>query len=71
VPQAIRIECPNPNCRARYIAVLRDYAPGSHPLCVECDTPFAPRQHGRHVFYVFASTRLTRKATELIPTKVD
>ena len=48
------IRCLNPNCRARYLALLRDKAPPVAPLCVECDMPLPQRVEGEFVYFVFA-----------------
>ena len=48
------IQCQNPNCRARYTALLRSEEPPTVPFCVECDTPLTQMFEGEFVYFVFA-----------------
>jgi hypothetical protein len=48
----VSIECPNPDCRAHFDALLADAPPELNQVCVECDTPFGTMQ-GLHVYAVF------------------
>jgi hypothetical protein len=51
--KTVVIECANPDCGARYRAVLADHPPKLRQVCVECDTPFNTAQ-GQYVYYLYA-----------------
>jgi hypothetical protein len=43
--------CPNLECRAEYVAVLRTDATRRKPKCIECATPFPAMEKGRYIQY--------------------
>jgi hypothetical protein len=45
------IQCSNPNCRARHIALLQTEAPPTAPLCVACETPLPSTAEGQFVYF--------------------
>ena len=45
------IQCQNPNCGARYVALLQNEAPPTAPRCIECDTPLPPTVAGEFVYF--------------------
>jgi hypothetical protein len=51
--RVVPVECANPDCRARYVAVLTDDPPDWLPHCIECNTPFGTAR-GRAVYSLFA-----------------
>ena len=43
--------CPNPECRAEYVAVQRSDASLHRPKCIECATPFLAMEEGPFIPY--------------------
>jgi hypothetical protein len=43
--------CPNPECRAEYVAAQRTTAPLRKPKCIECATPFVAVEKGLYIQY--------------------
>ena len=51
--RVVPVECANPDCRARYVAVLTADPPDWIPHCIECSTPLGTGR-GRAVYSLFA-----------------
>ena len=43
--------CPNLQCRAGYVATLRDHPPEKKPRCDLCNTPFLAMEKGLYIHY--------------------
>jgi hypothetical protein len=43
--------CPNPECRAEYVAVQRTVATLRRPRCIECATPFLAKDKSLFIQY--------------------
>jgi hypothetical protein len=48
----VTIQCKSPNCRARYTALLRNDAPPTAPICIECDMTLPTTIQGEFVYYI-------------------
>jgi hypothetical protein len=54
----VMIQCQNPNCRARYTALLRNEAPPTAPICIECDMTLPTTIEGEFVYSILSPSQL-------------
>jgi hypothetical protein len=63
------IQCQNPNCRARYVALLQNEAPPIAPLCIECDTPLPPTVAGEFVYFAVSPSTSESRTMQAAPDR--
>ena len=61
------IQCPNPNCRAHYVALLQNEPPPTPPLCIECDTPLPPTVAGEFVYFAVSPATSASRTMQAAP----
>ena len=63
------IQCQEPNCRARYVALLQNEAPPTAPLCIECDTPLPPTVAGEFVYFAVSPSTSACRVMQAAPDR--
>ena len=58
------IQCQNPNCGTRHVALLQNEPPPAAPRCIECDTPLPPTVAGEFVYFAVSPSTSKSRAIE-------
>lgn len=58
------IQCQNPNCGTRHVALLQNEPPPAAPRCIKCDTPLPPTVEGEFVYFAVSPSTTKSRAIE-------
>ena len=63
------IQCQNPNCGTRHVALLQNEPPPTAPLCIECHTPLPPTVAGEFVYFAVSPSTSESRTMQAAPDR--